>query len=119
MNVNQQNRLHPHYPIFIGNDDHAIVNHTEVKRLLDLVRAACKGCAEPVPSAYEPFNRNTDDGRNMQMYSGPLADAIRSIIDLKEEKDLDSLFTSPKTTALTGTIKGLDDFELIALLVVQ
>ena len=36
--------------------------------------------------------------------------AIRSMVDLKEEKDLD---------ALVNTIKGLDDFELIASLVVE
>ena len=52
-------------------------------------------------------------------FSRLLADAIRSIVDLKEEKDLDSLFTGPTTTALVNTIKGLDNFELIALLVVH
>jgi hypothetical protein len=38
---------------------------------------------------------------------------------VKEEKDLDSLFTAGKTTALTHSISGLDDFELIAFLVIQ
>jgi hypothetical protein len=41
------------------------------------------------------------------------------MIDLKEEKDIDSLFTGGKTTALVHTISGLSDFELIAFLVVQ
>jgi superfamily II DNA or RNA helicase len=119
VNINQQNRLHPYYLIYIGKDGGVIVNHTDVKRLLDLVRAACKGCSEPIPAAYRPFNHDTDDGRDMHVYSGLLADAIRSIVDLKEEKDIDSLFTGPKTSALLDTIKGLDDFELIAFLVVQ
>ena len=55
----------------------------------------------------------------MKAYSDLLSVAIRSMIDVKEEKDLDSLFTGGKTTALTNTINGLDDFELIAFLVVQ
>ena len=55
----------------------------------------------------------------MKAYSDLLSVAIRSMIDVKEEKDLDSLFTGDKTTALTNTINGLDDFELIAFLVVQ
>jgi len=38
---------------------------------------------------------------------------------VKDEKDLDSLFSGGKTTALLDTITGLDDFELIAFLVVQ
>jgi hypothetical protein len=37
----------------------------------------------------------------------------------KEQKDIASPFTSPKTSALLNTISGLDDFELIAFLVVQ
>ena len=119
VNVNQQNRLHPYYLIYIGRNGSVVVNHTEVKRLLDLVRAACKGCCEPILEAYRPFNHDTGDGRNMQIYSGLLADAIRSMVDLKEQKDLDSLFTGPATTALVNSIKGLDDFELIAFLVVQ
>jgi hypothetical protein len=32
---------------------------------------------------------------------------------------LDTLFTGPKTTALVNPIAGLDDFELIAFLIVQ
>jgi superfamily II DNA or RNA helicase len=119
VNVNQQNRLHPYYLIYIDRNGGVVVNHTEVKRLLDLVRAACKGSSEPIPEEYRPFNHDTDDGRNMQAYSRLLADAIRSMVDLKEEKDLDSLFTGPTTTAFVNTIKGLDDFELIAFLVVQ
>jgi hypothetical protein len=55
----------------------------------------------------------------MQPYSDLLNKAIRSMIEVKEEKDLDSLFTGGKTTALTHTIKGLDDFELVAFLVIQ
>jgi len=55
----------------------------------------------------------------MARYSELLSTAIQSIIQIKEEKDLDSLFTSGKTTALVDTIAGLDDFELIDFLIIQ
>jgi SNF2 family DNA or RNA helicase len=121
VNIDQQNRLHPYYLIYIasGGPPRVIVNHTEVKRVLDLVRSACKGRGDPIPEAYRPFNLATQDGREMQPYSELLAQAIRSMVDLKEEKDIDSLFTGPKTSALVSPIAGLDDFELIAFLVVQ
>ena len=61
----------------------------------------------------------TAEGRKMLVYSDLLGKAIRSMIAVKEEKDLDSLFTGGKTTALTNTISGLDDFELITFLVIQ
>jgi hypothetical protein len=55
----------------------------------------------------------------MGAYSDLLTAAIRSIVQVKEEQELDSLFSGQKTTALTGPAPGLDDFELIAFLVVE
>jgi hypothetical protein len=115
----QQNRLHPFYLVYIGQDGSIITHHTEVKRLLDLARSACKGRSEPVPAACDPFNRATDDGRNMQAYSALLDQAIHSMIERQQDQELDSLFTPGKTTALTHKMAGLDDFELVSFLVIQ
>lgn len=119
VNINQQNRLHPYYLIYIAKDGEVVADHTEAKKLLDLVRTSCKGKHEPINALCRLFNDETDDGRNMGACSELLSKAIRSMIDVKEEKDLDSLFSGGKTTALMNTISGLDDFELIAFLVVQ
>lgn len=119
INVNQQNRLHPYYLVYISQNGDVITNHTEVKRLLDLVRSACKGQNQPIPDVCQLFNQITADGRNMLAYSDLLGKAIRSMIDVQEDKDLDSLFSGGRTTALVNTIAGLDDFELIAFLVIQ
>lgn len=119
VNINQQNRLHPYYLVYISSDGDIVADHTEVKRLLDLVRTSCKGQAEPIQAVCRLFNDRTDDGRKMDQQSESLNSAIRSMIDVKEEKDIDSLFTVGKTTALVNTIAGLDDFELIAFLVVE
>ena len=119
VNVNQQNRLHPYYLVYIGDDGEIVADHTEVKRLLDLVRTSCKGRSQPVPEVCRVFNDRTNDGREMERYSDLLSQAIRSMIEVKEEKDIDSLFSGGQTTALTHTIKGLDDFELIGFLVIE
>ncbi len=118
-NVNRQNRLHPYYLVYVGQDGRVVVDHTDAKRLLDLARAACKDRGEPVSEAYQAFNRLTQDGRRMDAYSKLLQRGIQSMIEVKEEKDVDSLFTGGRTTALLNTISGLGDFELIAFLVVQ
>ena len=55
----------------------------------------------------------------MGRYSDLLQQAIASIIEVKEESDIDSLFGEGETTALTGEIRGLDDFELVTFLVVK
>ncbi len=113
------NRLHPYYLVYVGNDGEVITDHTEVKRLLDMVRNACSGKKEPIADVCKIFNQSTDDGRNMEPYSELLGKAINSIIDIKEDSDLDSLFSVGRTTALVETVSGLDDFELIAFVVVQ
>ena len=119
VNVQQQNRLHPFYLVYIANDGEIIANHTEVKPLLDLARAACRGRGDPIQAACQPFNQATDDGRQMGFYSDLLDQAIRSIVQVQDEKDLDSLFTGSRTSALTNPIAGLDDFELLSFVVVQ
>ncbi len=117
--VAQHNRLHPYYLVYVGRDGEVITNHTEVKKLLDLIRTACAGRGEPELDVCRIFNKATDDGRDMQAYSELLNRAITSIIDVKDDCDLDSLFSAGRTTALINEIAGLDDFELIAFIVVQ
>jgi hypothetical protein len=65
------------------------------------------------------FNDLTNDGKNMQQYSELLGEAIKSIIDVKEESDIDSFLSGVQGSLFTEEIKGLDDFELICFLVIQ
>ena len=116
--INRGNRLHPHYLVYLDDHGNVIADHTEVKHLLDLVRAGCRGLDEPATDVCRIFNAVTSEGSDMAHYSELLTRAIRSMIDATEEQDLDSLFTPGSTTALTQSINGLDDFELIAFLAV-
>ena len=119
VNIDQLNRLHPYYLIYISENGEVLIQHTEVKRLLDIARKASKGRSEPNPELCKAFNTATKEGREMGRYSDLLDRAISSMVEAKEEGDIDSLFTPGTTTALIDSIKGLDDFELIAFLVVQ
>lgn len=68
---------------------------------------------------YRQFNKETRDGKNMAVFSKLLGDAIASIIEVKEESDIDSFLGGGQMSFLTNEIKGLDDFELICFLVVR
>lgn len=116
--MNRGNRLHPHYLVYLDNDGEVIADHSEAKRLLDLIRAGTRPHDEPVAEVTRIFNEQTHEGADMGQYSGLLTDAIRSMIDVTEERDIDSLFSGKHTTALTQQIAGLDDFELIAFIAV-
>lgn len=116
--INRGNRLHPYYLVYLDDGGNLISDHTEVKHLLDIIRAGSRPYTEPVADVTRIFNASTNDGLDMSRYSDLLTGAIRSMIDITDEQDLDSLFTMGSTTALTQTIAGLDDFELIAFLAV-
>lgn len=79
----------------------------------------CRGKDKPIEELYHRFNEETQDGRDMSEISELLSEAINSIIDVKEENDIDSLFKSGGTSALLSQVSGLDDFELICFLVVK
>ena len=119
VNIDNQNRIHPFYMVYIGRDEDVICDYLNPKQLLDDVRLLCRGKSEPIKEVYTKFNEETDDGRNMAEMSELLSMAIDSIIDTKEESDIDSLFSPGGTSALMSDISGLSDFELICFLVVK
>lgn len=119
VNIDKQNRLHPFYLVYIRDNGGIFVNHLNPKSLLDKMRLLCKDRTIPNRSLVAQFNRETEDGKKMEKYSQLLSDAIRSIILVKEEKDVASLFKAGGTSALNNVISGLDDFELINFLVVK
>jgi SNF2 family DNA or RNA helicase len=119
VNIDMQNRLHPFYMVYVGTDGKIVCDHLSPKALLDKTRRLCKGKNQPMMDVCREFNGETKDGRDMRGISMLLSDAIDSIIEVKEESDIDSLFSHGGTSALNTKISGLDDFELICFLVVR
>lgn len=119
VNIDMQNRLHPFYMVYIGMDSKVVCDHLSPKELLDKTRSLCRGRTEPLMEACREFNAETKDGRDMRVVSFLLSGTINSIIEIKEESDIDSLFSPGGTSALNNNVSGLDDFELICFLVVR
>ncbi len=119
VNIDNQNRIHPFYMVYIGVDGEIICDYLNPKKMLDDIRLLCRGKSEPIKDLCQRFNEETDDGRNMSEMSELLSESINSIIDSKEESDIDSLFSAGGTSALISEVSGLDDFELISFLVVK
>ena len=119
INIDHQNRLHPFYMVYIADDGEVVCDHLSPKAMLDKLRYLCKGKATPIPELYRRFNKETKDGRNMQATSALLGDAIESIIETKEESEIDTFLGGGQMSFLSNEIKGLDDFELICFLIVK
>ena len=119
VNIDRTNQLHPFYMVYLSDEGEVRCNHLSPKRLLDTMRLACKGKDAPDLKLCQQFNKETKDGYRMDTYSHLLQKAVESIITVKDESDIDSLFSEGNTTALAHKVKGLDDFELIAFLVIK
>ena len=118
VNIDNLNRIHPFYMVYVDKSGEVVCDYLNPKKLLDDMRLLCRGKDEPNTQLCKVFNKETDDGRKMKAVSKLLSDSINSIINVKEESDIDSLFKAGGTTALMSEISGLEDFELVSFLVV-
>lgn len=118
VNIDNRNRIHPFYMVYMGLDGTVQCDYLNPKKLLDTQRLLCRGQDKPIPQAYRVFNRRTKDGRSMGTVSRLLSDAIDSIVDAKAQSDIESLFSPGGTTALLSEVTGLEDFELICFLAI-
>ena len=119
VNIDNRNRIHRSTWSISVKRGEIVCDYLNPKKLLDTMRLLCRGKSEPIMELCKKFNQETDDGRKMGEVSELLSEAINSIIDAKEESDINSLFKSGGTTALLSAVSGLDDFELICFLVVK
>lgn len=119
VNIDHKNQLHPFYMVYISDEGDVVLNHLAPKELLDRMRLLCRGVESPDTVLCHQFNRQTRDGRNMKRYSELLGEAINSIINVKQESDIDSFLGGVQGSLFAEPITGLDDFELICFLVIK
>lgn len=119
VNIDNQNRLHPFYMVYISQEGKIICDYLSPKNILDKMRLLCRGKTEPIYNLHQQFNKETCDGKDMSKFSELLEKAIVSIIQVKEENDINSFLNGNQISFFDNQIKGLDDFELICFLVIK
>ncbi len=119
VNIDNKNRLHPFYVVYITDDGEVLINHLDPKDALNKMRLLCKGKVIPDKKVCAIFNKDTREGRNMKHYSSLLGKTVASIVDVKEESDIDSFLSGDNISFKSSTISGLDDFELICFLIIK
>ncbi len=86
--------------------------------MLDRLKRLCIGRDLPDAEACDRFDKMTKGGRDMSGYQELLSKAVSSIVGKKEERAVASLFTPGGTHAMKGEFYGINDFEVVAFLVV-
>jgi SNF2 family DNA or RNA helicase len=110
--------LAPHYVVHVGDDGTVILPFTQVKQGLDRLKRLSIGRDLHDAGACDRFDKATKNGKDMSAAQDLLATAVASVVGKKEERAIASLFTPGGTHAMKGEFQGINDFEVVAFLVV-
>lgn len=110
--------LAPHYVVHVGDDGTMLLSFTQAKQVLDRLKRLCIGRDLPDAEACASFDKTTRNGKDMSTTQDLLATAVASIVGKKEERAVASLFSPGGTHAMKGEFQGINDFEVVAFLVV-
>jgi Helicase conserved C-terminal domain/SNF2-related domain len=110
--------LAPHYLVHIADDATTLLPFTQAKTVLDRLKRICIGRDLPDASACDRFDKATKQCEDMNQARRLLSAAVASIIGKKEERTVASLFTPGGTHAMKGEFAGINDFEVVAFLVI-
>ncbi len=110
--------LAPHYLVHVGEDGTVLLPFTQGKAVLDRLRRLCVGKEMPDALACRRFDHATRQGQDMRAVQQQLAAAVAAIVGTDEERAVSSLFSPGGTHAISGEFLGVDDFEVVAFVVV-
>ena len=115
----EQNAFYPHYLAYVTDSGETKLNFIHSKKILDYYKKVCVGQTEVLKDLAAEFNKETDDGRNMGVYSDLLENAIDNLIGKKQEAGIASLFSKGSGIIDNETFDGIEDFELISFLILK
>jgi hypothetical protein len=110
--------LRPHFLVHVDDDGAVVLPYTQAKQILDRLKRLCVGRDLPDAGACARFERATKHGEDMGQARRLLAAAVASVVGKSEERAVASLFAPGGTHALKGEFGGINDFEVVAFLVV-
>jgi hypothetical protein len=110
--------LAPFFLVHVGEDGSVVLSFAQARLILDALKKVSVGRELPDAMACARFDRETRDGAEMGRVQRLLAEAVASVVGRSEERAVASLFSPGGTHALKGEFRGIDDFEVVAFMVV-
>ncbi len=110
--------LAPYYLLHVGDDGSVLLPYSQAKRVLDRLKRLSMGKDLSDSSAEQRYDQITKGGSNPVFAQKLLSGAVSSIIGKSEERSVASLFSPGGTHVIRGEFAGINDFEVIAYMVV-
>lgn len=115
----EQNPLFPYYLVYITDDGEVKFTFLHAKKILDCYKKLCKGQTEVLKDLVNKFNAETQNGENMRKYSRLLEISIENLIGKKQEIGVASLFSKGSGIIDNEYFDGIEDFELVNILIIR
>lgn len=111
--------LEPYYLVYVDENSEIKLGFSNAKTILDIYKNLCMGNDKAIEEAVKLFEKDTDDYKDMSLYTSKLQVAIESILGKKEEDDVESLFGLDETSFKSSEALSFSEFELISYLVIK
>ena len=110
--------LAPVYLVHVGEQGSVLLPYTQAKHALDRLKRLSMGRDLPDAGSVARHAKATRQGEDMRHAQDLLAAAVASVTGKSEERAVASLFSPGGTHAMKGEFAGMNDFEVLAYLVV-
>lgn len=119
-NIDSKNNnvIFPYYISYIDINGNVKVNYSNAYKVLSIMKKIAKPYEHVFSNLVDKFNKNTNYGKNMSIYTSIMQKMIDNINNINEQNTLNSLF-SPEDTINDKKDIILNDFELIAFLIIE
>jgi len=115
----QNYALEPYYLVYIDENNNIKLGYSNIKTILDIYKNISIDKNKAIEEAVKLFEKDTNNYKDMSIYTYKLQLAIDSIIGKKEEENIDSLFGIDETSFKSNNELTLSGFELISYMVIK
>jgi len=109
--------LSPYYLVYVSNDGSVILQFTQTKKILDLLKKMSIHGKSIDGGATTRLSSLTRNGSDMSHYRNLLSKAVQALTGAAEERGVESLFSPGGTVINKNSFKGMDDFEVVSYLI--
>ena len=109
--------LSPYYLVYVSNDGSVILQFTQTKKILDLLKKMSIHGKSINGGATTRLSSLTRKGSDMSHYRNLLSKAVQALTGAAEERGVESLFSPGGTVINKNSFKGMDDFEVVSYLI--
>lgn len=115
------NPLHPYFLVFVREDGNVRFTFAQPKQILEIYRELCAGRGAPYQALCDLFDRETENGSRMEIYSDLLSRALASIVHTFRRRAGAALQSGRGGTLVPQAQQAAEEteFELVTWLVIK